>query len=165
MVYVIHSRPGGNDNQAGLALISHYGHSRLCGNVLYQPLDSSFRWAATGILPSRRIQDILSINDNGVLFRLPGILNVPSLRSGQCRRQVGMTTSFITPSTPSFPAPRHSSESWNPVVYVIHSRVSGNDNQAGLSLISHPGPTSWIPAFAGRLRASCPHAAYRTSCP
>ena len=40
----------------------------------------------------------------------------------QCRRQVGMTTSFITLSTPSFPAPRHSSESWNPVVYVIHSR-------------------------------------------
>ncbi len=46
------------------------GHSRLCGNVLYQPLDSSFRWAATGILPSRRIQDILSINDEGVSFRL-----------------------------------------------------------------------------------------------
>ncbi len=29
------------------------GHSRLCGNVLYQPLDSSFRW-----------------NDDGVSFRL-----------------------------------------------------------------------------------------------
>ena len=23
---------------------------------------------------------------------------------------------------------RHSSESWNPVVYAIHSRASGNDN-------------------------------------
>ena len=31
---------------------------------------SGFRRAATGILPSRRIQDILSINDDGVLFRL-----------------------------------------------------------------------------------------------
>ena len=70
MVYVIHSRLGGNDNQAGLALISH-------PEVL---LDSGFRRAATGILgslfltlpttyipvgvPSRRIQDILSINDD-----------------------------------------------------------------------------------------------------
>ena len=48
------------------------------GNVLYKPLDSGFRRAATGILPSRRIQDILSINDGGdgvkysLLFRPAG---------------------------------------------------------------------------------------------
>ena len=35
----------------------------LCGNGLSQPLDSGLRRAATGILPSRRIQDFLSIND------------------------------------------------------------------------------------------------------
>ena len=28
----------------------------------------------------------------------------------------------------SIPPRRHSSESWNPVVYAIHSRASGNDN-------------------------------------
>ncbi len=31
-------------------------------------LDSGLRRTATGVLPSRRIQDILSINDDGVLF-------------------------------------------------------------------------------------------------
>ena len=35
------------------------------GNVLHKSLDSGFRRTATGILPSRRIQDILSINDDG----------------------------------------------------------------------------------------------------
>ena len=55
------------------------GHSRSCGNGLNQPLDSGLRRAATGVLgglfptplyhlrplgvPSRRIQDFLSIND------------------------------------------------------------------------------------------------------
>ena len=33
------------------------------GNVSNKPLDSGLRRAATGILPSRRIQDFLSIND------------------------------------------------------------------------------------------------------
>ena len=37
----------------------------LRGNGLYKPLDSGLRRAATGILPSRRIQDFLSINDEG----------------------------------------------------------------------------------------------------
>ena len=48
----------------------------LCGNGLPKPLDSSLRWndgkgdsglrrAAMGILSSRRIQDVLSINDGG----------------------------------------------------------------------------------------------------
>ena len=27
---------------------------------------------------------------------------------------------------------RHSSESWNPVVYVIHSRLGGNDNEGDI---------------------------------
>ena len=40
-----------------------------CGNGLFKALDSSFRWAATGILPSHRIQNFLSINDGGG-FRL-----------------------------------------------------------------------------------------------
>ena len=35
----------------------------LCGNDLFQPLDSGLRRAATGLLPSRRIPDFLSIND------------------------------------------------------------------------------------------------------
>ena len=35
------------------------------GNGLHKPLDSSLRRAATGFLPSRRIQDFLSINDGG----------------------------------------------------------------------------------------------------
>ena len=39
------------------------GHSRSSGNVLNQSLDSGLRRAAPGILPSRRIQDFLSIND------------------------------------------------------------------------------------------------------
>ena len=47
--------------------------------------------------------------------------------------------------------PQPPGEGRNPVVYVIHSRVSGNDNQAELALISHPGPPSWIPAFAGMM--------------
>ncbi len=37
-------------------------------------LDSGLRRAATGVLPSRRIQDILSINDDEVLFWLSVIL-------------------------------------------------------------------------------------------
>ena len=41
------------------------GHSRSSGNVLNQSLDSGLRRAAPGILPSRRIQDFLSINDGG----------------------------------------------------------------------------------------------------
>ena len=41
-------------------------HSRLGGNVLNKPLDSGLRRAAKGFLPSRRIQDFLSINDGGV---------------------------------------------------------------------------------------------------
>ena len=39
------------------------------GNVFYKPLDSGFRRAATGILPSRRIPDFLSINDGKVVCR------------------------------------------------------------------------------------------------
>ena len=35
------------------------------GNVCNKPLDSGLRRAATGILPSRRIPDFLSINDGG----------------------------------------------------------------------------------------------------
>ena len=58
----------------------------LRGNGLHKPLDSSFRRAATGILgslfltllyhlrpvgvPSRRIQDFLSINDGGGFGRV-----------------------------------------------------------------------------------------------
>ena len=44
---------------------------------------------------------------------------------------------------------RHSSESWNPVVFIIHSRPGGNDNQrrysrqlvipAKAEVIQHPG--------------------------
>ena len=47
------------------AFIQHLknGHSRSSGNVLLKPLDSGLRRAATGLLPSRRIQDFLSIND------------------------------------------------------------------------------------------------------
>ena len=41
-----------------------------CGNGLLKPLDSGLRRAATGILPSRRIQDFLSINDGGGEFPL-----------------------------------------------------------------------------------------------
>ena len=37
----------------------------LYGNGLDKPMDSGLRRAATGILPSRRIQDFLSINDEG----------------------------------------------------------------------------------------------------
>ena len=55
-------------------------HSRISGNGLNTPLDSSLRWndegvdsglrrAATGLLPSRRIQDFLSINDGGAEVR------------------------------------------------------------------------------------------------
>ena len=36
----------------------------LGGNVCDKPLDSGLRRAATGLLPSRRIQDFLSINDS-----------------------------------------------------------------------------------------------------
>ena len=38
----------------------------LCGNGLSKPLDSGLRRAAKGVLPSRRIQDIL-----GGLFQTP----------------------------------------------------------------------------------------------
>ena len=41
------------------------GHSRRSGNVLIKPLDSGLRRAAPDIVPSRRIQDFLSINDGG----------------------------------------------------------------------------------------------------
>ena len=41
------------------------GHSRSSGNVLIKTLDSGLRRAALGILPSRRIQDFLSINNGG----------------------------------------------------------------------------------------------------
>ena len=40
----------------------------LCGNGLLKPLDSGLRRAATGVLPSRRIQDFLPINDDGGLI-------------------------------------------------------------------------------------------------
>ncbi len=60
--------PSGNDNQTHYS--SQPGAGRQSQAPLYTPsspfLDSSFRRAATGILPSRRIQDILSINDDGV---------------------------------------------------------------------------------------------------
>ena len=47
------------------AMTAGRSHPRLLasGDVLSKPLDFSFRWAATGVLPSRRIQDFLSIND------------------------------------------------------------------------------------------------------
>ena len=44
-------------------------HSRVRGNGLFKPLDSGLRRAATGLLPSRRIQDFLSINDGGAGVR------------------------------------------------------------------------------------------------
>ena len=76
------------------------------GNVLHKPLDSSafvpdaalppasmqagLRRAATGILPSRRIQDFLSINDGGVIdacrHRPPGFPGGPF---PTCLRQAG----------------------------------------------------------------------------
>ena len=39
------------------------GHARGSRHVLIKPLDSGFRRAAPGIVPSRRIQDFLPIND------------------------------------------------------------------------------------------------------
>ena len=41
----------------------------LCGNGLCKSLDSGLRRAATGLLPSRRIPDFLSINDGGAGVR------------------------------------------------------------------------------------------------
>ena len=90
MVYVIHSRFSGLD--------------RTVAHITSRPalLDSSFRRAATGILgslfqtllyhlrpvgvPSRRIQDILSINDDGVLFWPSVILSVWNRQGFQAGR-------------------------------------------------------------------------------
>ena len=65
-------------------------HSRSSGNVFNQSLDSGLRRAAPGLLPSRRIQDFLSIND--------GVARIKAIKAA------GLRLSFR----------RHSSEGWNP---------------------------------------------------
>ena len=176
VVFTIHSRPGGNDNQR------RYSRQLVIltkAEVIQHPgiafLDSSFRW-----------------NDDGVLFRLSGISTVLSFQPARCKqakagfrpspacsRQAGMTTGcysglFVTvrqqpdnrlAQTKTQRPRRHSSESWNPVVFTIHSRLGGNDNQrryycqlvipAKAEVIQHPGVAFLDSSFrlpaAGRL--------------
>ncbi len=78
-------------------------------------VDSSFRWAATGVLPSRRIQGVLPINDDGGGARNGGQNN------GEAKKSKGLATNNQT---------RHSSESWNPG-QITHSGGSRNDNKGG----------------------------------
>ncbi len=65
------------------------GHSRLCGNVLYQPLDSSFRW-----------------NDDGVSFRLYIIQSTCGLTHSELKRAIilNLRNLRITYHTHSKPA-------------------------------------------------------------
>ena len=106
-------------------------------------LDSSFRW-----------------NDDGVLFQLPDIPVAVSFRPAHS----GKTESTSLPPS-SFPALRHSSESWNPVVFTLHSRLGGNDHSfwpagagsKGRGSFTIPASPSWIPAFAGMTTGARPN--------
>ena len=53
--------------------------------MLYKPLDSGLRRAATGILPSRRIQDILSINDGVLSMKVAAMRLSLNHHSGESR--------------------------------------------------------------------------------
>ena len=146
----------------------------LCGNGLCKPPDSGFRRAATGLLPSRHIQDCLSINDgevdSGLCWNDGGVPTASSSfqRKLACMDAGGRAASgtggrgIQEGSAGVVNEPRPAPD-WHDAFIVIPA-------QAGMYCIHH-----WIPAFAGmtrgilvlagRLRASCPLAAYRTSCP
>ena len=160
---------GLSDARVQLSLLLSFPHR---GNGWSKPLDSSafvpdtalppasmqagLRRAATGILPSRRIPDFLSINDGGVA-------------SGFCRNDgEGCGQAFVRHgqgavgmATNSFRPRRHSSAGWNPgegagecrdgrvyrmpvssCRYYCHSRTAGMD-----------GLNHWIPrpSFQTRL--------------
>ncbi len=98
-VFYLHSRPVVIPAKAGIqegddGMVNGFQNSPVCAvkdevRLLF-PLtrvDSSFRRAATGILPSRRIQDILSINDGGGCGRKS---------AGDDRRVVGVSSIFIS---------------------------------------------------------------------
>ena len=126
-----------------------------CGNGLFKALDSSFRWAATGILPSHRIQNFLSINDGGGFRLSPDGYRPPrplvqdaalppaslqgSLRwndNGGCHH----SGKSRHPATPSFRRRPESSGLHKPFPH------SGNDNQRSDKPARHP-PEPAIPSF------------------
>ena len=87
-------------------------------------------------VPSRRIQDFLSIND-GAFYMLPSI-------SAPCRFSMPALSLSPALKTPDYPARaedelpttqplRHSGEGRNPVVLIRHPRASGGDNPTLMS--------------------------------
>ena len=134
-------------------------HSHPGGNVLHKPLDSSFRWNDGGgdrciratfkVIPlTPSFQPVASRNDR-FFCALPFFLAFCCLlhfcsivipaKAGIQEGGAGILNGFRIMSACT--------------KVVIPA-------QAEMYCINH-----WIPAFAGRLRASCPLAAYRTSCP
>ena len=88
-------------------------------------MQAGLRRAAPGILPSRRIQDFLSINDDeGIdVSRQPlcALSFLQCLHSGLLHRQArAESTSGVIPA-----CLQQAGESWNPVIYAIHSRCAG----------------------------------------
>ena len=113
----------------------------LCGNGLSQPLDSGLRRAATGILPSRRIQNFLSINDEGGWSQV-------FVWNG--KGAVGIAINLFHPH-------RHSGAGRNPGRRAggvkrwqalrdsaLGCRVCSHSRYAGMAFLNH-----WIPACAG----------------
>ena len=100
-------------------------------------------------VPSRRIQDFLSINDDGACAHITVTFNIISVSPviPVCLPRAGRNNDAtvwlrLHHSCPflTYSPHRHSSESWNPVVYIIHSRLSGNGIKGLLSNISTPYP-------------------------